>query len=102
MSLAEVLEKLNPSQREVVDCRDHCVAVAVPGAGKTATIAAKAALLLSNPALTVGAVTFSKDAAIELRDRILKLARVLRQKSGWSQAPFTHSHTSNWARMEAS
>lgn len=74
MSLAEVLEKLNPSQREVVDCRDHCVAVAVPGAGKTATIAAKAALLLSNPALTVGAVTFSKDAAIELRDRILKLA----------------------------
>lgn len=74
MSLAEVLQKLNPAQREVVECREHCVAVAVPGAGKTATIAAKAAVLLSDPALTVGAVTFSKDAAIELRDRILKLA----------------------------
>lgn len=74
MSLAEALAKLNPSQREVVECRDHCVAVAVPGAGKTATIAAKAALLLSDPNMTVGAVTFSKDAAIELRDRILALA----------------------------
>ncbi|RZT35429.1 ATP-dependent helicase [Cupriavidus agavae] len=74
MSLAEALAKLNPSQREVVECREHCVAVAVPGAGKTATIAAKAALLLSDPIKTVGAVTFSKDAAIELRDRILALA----------------------------
>lgn len=74
MSLAKALEKLNPSQREVVECRNHCVAVAVPGAGKTATIAAKAAVLLSDPSMTVGAVTFSKDAAIELRDRILALA----------------------------
>lgn len=74
MSLAEVLGKLNPSQREVVDCSMHCAAVAVPGAGKTATIAAKAAVLLGDPNVTVGAVTFSKDAAIELRDRILALA----------------------------
>jgi superfamily I DNA/RNA helicase len=74
MSLAEVLANLNPSQREVVDCTGHCVAVAVPGAGKTATIAAKAAALLADSSLTVGAVTFSKDAAVELRDRILALA----------------------------
>ncbi|WP_316157508.1 ATP-dependent helicase [Cupriavidus sp. BIC8F] len=74
MSLEKVLEGLNPAQREVVDLRQHCVAVAVPGAGKTATIAAKAAVLLANPDVTVGAVTFSKDAAIELRDRILGLA----------------------------
>lgn len=74
MSLEKVLEGLNPSQREVVDLRGHCVAVAVPGAGKTATIAAKAAVLLADPHVTVGAVTFSKDAAIELRDRILGLA----------------------------
>lgn len=73
MSIVDALEKLNPSQREVVECHDHCVAVAVPGAGKTATIAAKAAVLLGNPNLTVGAVTFSKDAAVELRDRILAL-----------------------------
>ncbi|MFC4424107.1 ATP-dependent helicase [Cupriavidus pampae] len=74
MSLAEALERLNPSQREVVEHAGHCVAVAVPGAGKTATISAKAAVLLAQPNITVGAVTFSKDAAIELRDRILALA----------------------------
>ncbi|MFS8931413.1 ATP-dependent helicase [Cupriavidus taiwanensis] len=74
MSLNKILEGLNPAQREVVNLRQHCVAVAVPGAGKTATIAAKAAVLLANPDVTVGAVTFSKDAAIELRDRILALA----------------------------
>nr|WP_315591800.1 ATP-dependent helicase [uncultured Cupriavidus sp.] len=80
MSLADVLASLNPSQREVVDCTGHCVAVAVPGAGKTATIAAKAAVLLADPTVTVGAVTFSKDAAIELRDRILALAGISAKK----------------------
>lgn len=80
MSLAEVLDRLNPSQREVVDCSGHCVAVAVPGAGKTATIAAKAAVLLADPTVTVGAVTFSKDAAVELRDRILALAGMTAKK----------------------
>ncbi|BFG80879.1 DNA helicase PcrA [Paraburkholderia terrae] len=69
-----MLEGLNPQQREVAELRQHCVAIACPGAGKTKTIAAKAALLLSNPAAIVGAVTFSKDAAVELRDRILALA----------------------------
>lgn len=74
MSLEKVLEGLNPAQREVVDSRAHCVAIAVPGAGKTATIAAKAAVLLEDPDIRVGAVTFSKDAAVELRARILSLA----------------------------
>ncbi|CAN7722195.1 ATP-dependent helicase [Paraburkholderia hospita] len=69
-----MLEELNPQQREVAELRQHCVAIACPGAGKTKTIAAKAALLLSNPSAIVGAVTFSKDAAVELRDRILALA----------------------------
>ena len=69
-----MLEGLNPQQREVAELRQHCVAIACPGAGKTKTIAAKAALLLSNPAAIVGAVTFSKDAAVELRNRILALA----------------------------
>ncbi|RKT10580.1 superfamily I DNA/RNA helicase [Paraburkholderia sp. RAU2J] len=69
-----MLEGLNPQQREVAEQRRHCVAIACPGAGKTKTIAAKAALLLSNPDALVGAVTFSKDAAVELRDRILALA----------------------------
>jgi len=69
-----MLEGLNPQQREVAEQRLHCVAIACPGAGKTKTIATKAALLLSNPAAVVGAVTFSKDAAVELRNRILALA----------------------------
>lgn len=69
-----MLEDLNAQQREVAQLRRHCVAIACPGAGKTRTIAAKAALLLTDPATSVGAVTFSKEAATELRDRILRAA----------------------------
>lgn len=69
-----MLDGLNPQQLEVAQARRHCLAVACPGAGKTKTIASKAASLLSEPGTMVGAVTFSKDAAQELRDRILKLA----------------------------
>jgi superfamily I DNA/RNA helicase len=69
-----MLDTLNPQQREVVETRTPCQAVACPGAGKTKTIATKAAVLLGESRLAVGAVTFSKDAALELRERILDLA----------------------------
>ncbi|MFL9876450.1 ATP-dependent helicase [Paraburkholderia megapolitana] len=69
-----MLDGLNPAQLEVVLCGQHCLAVACPGAGKTRTIASKAAHCLADPARRVGAVTFSRDAAVELRDRILALA----------------------------
>lgn len=69
-----MLDGLNPRQLEVVETRTPCLAVACPGAGKTKTIATKAAVLLREPQLVVGAVTFSKDAAEELRERILELA----------------------------
>jgi superfamily I DNA/RNA helicase len=69
-----MLDELNPQQREVAKLRQNCVAIACPGAGKTKTIATKAALLLEEGAALVGAVTFSKDAAIELRERILAAA----------------------------
>uniref|UniRef100_UPI0023F8C998 UvrD-helicase domain-containing protein n=1 Tax=Caballeronia sp. BR00000012568055 TaxID=2918761 RepID=UPI0023F8C998 len=69
-----MLDELNPQQREVAQLRQHCVAIACPGAGKTKTIATKAALLLQDSGASVGAVTFSKDAAVELRERILKAA----------------------------
>jgi superfamily I DNA/RNA helicase len=69
-----MLDGLNPQQREVAETRRHCLAVAGPGAGKTKTIATKIALLLSDPKSLVGAVTFSKDAAVEMRHRILKLS----------------------------
>lgn len=74
MTLAPMLDELNAPQREVVELRQHCVAVACPGAGKTKTIATKAAVLLADRTATVGAVTFSKDAALELRARILLAA----------------------------
>ncbi|SOE97545.1 Superfamily I DNA or RNA helicase [Burkholderia sp. D7] len=69
-----MLDELNPQQREVAQLRQNCVAIACPGAGKTKTIATKAALLLQEPDTIVGAVTFSKDAALELRERILLMA----------------------------
>jgi superfamily I DNA/RNA helicase len=69
-----MLDELNEQQREVALLRRHCVAIACPGAGKTKTIAAKAAALLQDPNSIVGAVTFSKDAAMELRQRILGIA----------------------------
>jgi superfamily I DNA/RNA helicase len=69
-----MLAELNPQQREVVELRRHCLAVACPGAGKTKTIAAKAASLMPDPRAIVGAVTFSHEAAVQLRGRILSLA----------------------------
>ena len=70
--MSAMLDELNPQQREVALLRRHCVAIACPGAGKTKTIATKAARLLEDPAAVVGAVTFSKAAALELRDRLSK------------------------------
>ncbi len=69
-----MLDELNPQQREVALLRRHCLAIACPGAGKTKMSAAKAAWRLQDPTAMVGAVTFSKDAAVELRERILALA----------------------------
>ncbi len=73
-----MLDELKPQQQEVARLRQHCVAITCPGAGKTKTIATKAAFLLqdnaANNAAIVGAVTFSKDAAIKLCERILKAA----------------------------
>jgi DNA helicase-2/ATP-dependent DNA helicase PcrA len=67
------LDKLNPNQRSVVDARGNCLAIACPGSGKTSTAASKAACLLEKGERVV-AVTFTKDAALELRERIIKLA----------------------------
>ena len=69
-----LLAGLNPEQLEAARCRTHCLAVACPGSGKTKTLAAKAAFLLSDGASTVTAVTFTRDAALELRERIVAIA----------------------------
>jgi DNA helicase-2/ATP-dependent DNA helicase PcrA len=68
-----LLAELNPEQRQVALHPGHTLAIACPGAGKTKTMATKAALLLDQGD-KVCAVTFTRDAALELRERIMKLA----------------------------
>jgi len=68
------LQGLNQEQQAAA-CEDgHCLVIAGPGAGKTKTIAAKAARLLCDPDTTICAVTFTKESALELAERILRVA----------------------------
>lgn len=69
----EILAELNAQQREVALYTGHSLAIACPGAGKTKMLATKAATLL-NEGEKVCAVTFTRDAALELRERTMKLA----------------------------
>lgn len=71
--MQEHIDSLNPQQKEVALCMEPCLVIAAPGSGKTKTLAVKAAYLLSK-GQTVTAVTFTRDAALELRERILHLA----------------------------
>jgi len=70
-SLRPVLE-LNPQQERAAGVRGHCLITACPGSGKTALLAARAARLLSD-AGRVAAVTFTRDAAGELKKRVRAL-----------------------------
>lgn len=85
-SLPEVLVGLNDEQLAVALCDTNCMVIAGPGSGKTNTVARKAALLLSDPDRRVGAVTFTKEAAVELRERIVRFA-------GMDVAPRLHVGT---------
>lgn len=69
----DILSELNPEQREVALHVGHCLSIACPGSGKTKMLATKAATLL-NEGEKVCAVTFTRDAALELRERTMKLA----------------------------
>jgi DNA helicase-2/ATP-dependent DNA helicase PcrA len=71
--LKEALASLNPAQRETVLYLGHCLAIATAGSGKTKTLAVKAAKLLLE-GQHVAAVTFTREAALELRERIVSLA----------------------------
>ena len=66
------LDRLSPKQRQAATTPAGCLVVAVPGAGKTGTLAARATHLLLQ-GKSVAAVTFTRDGAIELRDRIAKI-----------------------------
>ena len=65
--------KLNTEQQQVVDHDGHCLVVACPGSGKTRVIVVKIGYLLNkHPKNRVCAVTFTRDAANELRARLIK------------------------------
>ena len=66
------LAQLNPNQRAAVELHDeHVLVVSQPGSGKTHTSTTKAAYLSAvDPSNTILAVTFTTDAAREMKKRI--------------------------------
>lgn len=66
--------ELNPHQDRAVQAVGHCTVLACPGSGKTRVLSMRAARLLSeNPTGRLCAVTFTRDAAKELKNRTLQL-----------------------------
>lgn len=64
---------LNTNQKECVGTDGNLLITACPGSGKTTVLAHRAErLLLENPDKNLLAVTFTKDAANELKSRIVK------------------------------
>lgn len=64
--------RLNPEQQEAVDHTGHSLVVACPGSGKTRVIVAKIGRILTHiPKSRVCAVTFTRDAASELKKRLV-------------------------------
>jgi len=63
---------LNPFQERAVNTNGHCTVLACPGSGKTRVLAERAARLLNGHERgRLCAVTFTRDAANELKSRIL-------------------------------
>ena len=63
--------RLNREQEQCVDEEKHCLVVACPGSGKTRVITQKiAALLERHPEARICAVTFTRDAASEITERV--------------------------------
>src|SRR3989442_9277788 len=75
-SLEALLARLNPEQLAAVTCpRPYILMASIPGSGKTLALVARAAWLIrqgSRPTKLV-ALTFSRKAAEELRDRLARL-----------------------------
>lgn len=73
LDLERALGALNPEQHAAAVASGHTLVTACPGSGKTKMLSVKAAHLLRDPTSKVCLVTFTKDAADELRDRTLQL-----------------------------
>ena len=66
----------NPDQQAAFDATDHCVVVAGPGSGKTATLTLKMAKVLKEeiqPPRGVACITYNNECAIELETRLRRL-----------------------------
>lgn len=64
---------LNPFQERAVESDGHCTILACPGSGKTRVLSTRASRLLEKNRIgRLCAVTFTRDAAEELRNRILE------------------------------
>lgn len=66
------MSKLTPQQKEVVEHDGHLLVVAGPGSGKTSTSIAKARRILGDPSRSLLMVTFTKEAAEEMRKRLVR------------------------------
>jgi superfamily I DNA/RNA helicase len=81
---------LNSSQLKAVECRDSCIVIAGPGTGKTHTLVAKLGYLLEVERVDPGkilALTFTKKAAEEMRERVsekYQITNIKYQKYGAS------------------
>jgi len=73
-ALKGFMGKLNPAQMSAVDSGGHTLVVACPGSGKTRTLVAKAAAaLVADDTSRVVLLTFTREAAQEMRSRIVPL-----------------------------
>jgi len=64
---------LNRGQQAAVDEPGHCLIVACPGSGKTHTLVERAKKILGdNPKARLATVTFTRAAAEEMRERVVK------------------------------
>ena len=73
MELNTLIENFNPAQKEAVSGLDGpCLIVAGAGSGKTSVLTARIALMLRKgiPAGSILALTFTKKAATEMKERI--------------------------------
>jgi len=65
---------LIPQQQAVVDTEDHCACIALPGSGKSHTsVEYIVKRIRENPHCFVWAISFTRKAAIELRERLVDI-----------------------------